>query len=171
LRDARNENQPLELFLFFDESLCKMEKCRSGCQRKESILCKHRFPFDTYIFYNKIFGTAGLPDFDVVLHCFEYIAKIKRNEVKDICWKRTTKKKFIILTKDEGFFKEAASKIKKAKRHGLAFDRENQSISREGTTVYVIFLECGSDCQKRYGQRLFIINELHRRADNELAPF
>lgn len=171
MQDLETRGRPVKVFLFADESVCKMEKCRPGCKQNVNILCKHRFDFETHVFPNDIFSVQGSLDFEVILNCFDYIARIKRNKIEKIQQRRTARKKFIILTKDEKFLQEAASKTKETKRQNLVFDTQNQCVSREGVFLYVVYFKCEGDKQKRGGQRLCIISELNRRFCEGLAPF
>lgn len=170
MQDLKTRGCPVEVFLFTDESVCKMENCRLGCKQNVNILCKHRFDFETHIFSNDIFNAQGSSDFKVIVNCFDYIARIK-HKIEKIRWRRTARKKFIILTKDENFFQEAASKIKEAKQQNLVFDTQNQCVGREGVFLCVVYLKCEGDNQKRKGQRLRIIGELNWRFNEGLAPF
>lgn len=171
MQDSETGSRLLEVFLFIDESACKMENCRPGCKRNVNILCRHRLDFEAHVFHNDVFGVPGSSDFEVILNSFDYIARIKRNKVEKIQWRRTTWKKFIIWTKDERFFEDAAAKTKKAKQHDLSFDKENCCVSRDGVFVHILYLECTGHDQKKKEQRLCIIRELNRRSSEGLAPF
>ncbi|MBI2670021.1 MAG: hypothetical protein HYX20_02680 [Candidatus Yanofskybacteria bacterium] len=136
-------SDPVDVVVFFDANMPKMETCSSNCSDKELVFCVHRFFFKAEAFHpgNALFR---LDDFQVLQYFFQYIRKNKR-------WNNVTKKPFFVLvTKDEDFLEnDAPVAYKKAERTNInkfKLDFYEDSVSDGENIIFV--LEISS---KNYG--------------------
>ncbi len=127
------KDSSVDLFLCFDANLPKLERCESGCEIKESVLCIHRFETRVEILNIVSSSFGGWSDPRVVTY---FLGEI----MIGIAEKKFDPKKcvFMILTKDRNFIddvKRGASAVPKLVSSG-------NSISCGGITIFVRQIDC-----------------------------
>ncbi len=95
-------SKTLDAVLFLDACMPRIEKCKSGCQSNESVLCRHRFNFNVKILHTtRYIDFLCFYDFQIVLHCLFLIQK-------SATFRRLVESgNFIIVTKDRKFLEDA----------------------------------------------------------------
>lgn len=132
----------VDVVIFFDANMPKMDRCSNNCQGKDLVFCKHQFNFNVHL-TRRSKSTNGLSDFEIVRYFFNLI---KYN------WPSVRPRPlFILVTRDYNFIEDVKLGYLDERQDNtanihLAFAKK--SIKSEGLELLVVTVRhkpCGAD--------------------------
>lgn len=139
-------NGSVDVVVFFDANMPKLDECDEDCIIEQPKLCIHRFLFQAYV-VPRGNSLEGLDDFEVLQYCFKLIEKTKN-------WQnRNRKPLFVLITRDHNFLKKDAPEAYR-----------EASLKQKNKLNLTFHDNCVSD--GKYNIRVLFINPKLNRTNN-----